>query len=132
VVLLGRPGEPVPGALDLRGLTTLAQAAAIIAAAACFVGVESGLLCIAGALQAPAVGLFGTSHTPARAAVYPYNPSAMYVQAEGSLAAIPPEVVLESVEQVLARTAVSPASARASDRVTASAAGGPAGETGKC
>jgi hypothetical protein len=104
VVLLGRPGPEVPGTQDLRGQTTLSQAAAIIGAAQCYVGVESGLLCIAGALRAPAVGLFGTSRTPARRAIYPQNPRARYVQADGPLAAIDPDVVGEAVRQVQRRT----------------------------
>jgi ADP-heptose:LPS heptosyltransferase len=108
VVLLGRPGPPIPGAVDLRGRTTLAQAAAIIAGAKCYVGIESGLLHIAGALQAPTVGLFGTSYIPAYSAVYPYNPRAIYVQAEGPLDLIYPEPVLQSVAQLLSRRPAGP------------------------
>jgi hypothetical protein len=104
IVLLGRPGPPVPGAIDLRGTTTLAQAAAIVAAAKCYVGVDSGLLHIAGALQVPTVGLFGTSYVPAYSTIYPVNPRALYVQAEGPLEHIHPEPVLEAVSQVLARS----------------------------
>jgi glycosyl transferase family 9 (putative heptosyltransferase) len=106
VVLLGGPGEPVPGALDYRGLTTLVQAAAIIAAAKCYVGVESGLLHIAGALQVPMVGLFGTSYVPAYSALYPDNPHGIWLQAEGALEGIRPETVLQAVAQILRRGGV--------------------------
>ena len=61
VVLLGNPGPEVAGVFDLRGRTTLAQAAAIIAAARCYVGIDSGLMWIAGSLQAPVVGLYGVT-----------------------------------------------------------------------
>jgi ADP-heptose:LPS heptosyltransferase len=101
VLLLGGPGPPMAGTLDLREQTTLAQAAAIIAAANCYVGIDSGLLHIAGALQVPMVGLFGTSYVRAGRALYPQNPRAIYVQAEGPLDLIEPEPVLESVAQVL-------------------------------
>jgi heptosyltransferase-2 len=91
----------VPGALDLRGRTTLAQAAAIIGAARCYVGIDSGLIWIAGSLQVPAVGLYGTSYIPAYEAIQPHNPQATYLQAEGSPAALPPELVLEWTRRTL-------------------------------
>lgn len=55
----------MPGPVDPRGETTLAQAAVIIAPARFYVGIESGLLCMAGNLQVPTLGLFGTDSTPA-------------------------------------------------------------------
>jgi ADP-heptose:LPS heptosyltransferase len=99
LVLLGNPGPPVPGALDLRGKTALAQAAAIIAACRCYVGIDSGLIWIAGSLQLPAVGLYGTAYLPAYEQIQPLNPSAIYLQAEGSLAPIPPEAVAAAVRR---------------------------------
>jgi ADP-heptose:LPS heptosyltransferase len=95
VAVVGGPGPALPGALDLRGRTTLAQAAAVIASARCYVGIDSGLMWIAGSLHVPAVGLYGTSYIPACGAVQPLNPRAVYLQAEGTLDLIPPEAVLE-------------------------------------
>ncbi len=74
VVLLGNPGPEVDGAIDCRGKTTLAEAAAIIAASECYVGIDSGLMWIAGSLQVPAVGLYGTSYIPAYGAIHPPQP----------------------------------------------------------
>lgn len=103
VVLLGNPGPPIPRVLDLRGQTTLAQAAAIIQESRCYVGIDSGLMWIAGSLQVPAVGLYGTQYIPRPEAVQPANPHARYLQAEGSLGRIPPEAVLAALRDVLAR-----------------------------
>ena len=99
VVLLGSRGEhdpmgSVPGALDLRGRTTLAEAAAVIRDARRYVGIDSGLMWIAGSLQSRVVGLYGTSYIPAYAAIQPVNPRATYLQAEGGLESISPEEVL--------------------------------------
>ncbi len=99
IVLLGGPGPEVPGALDLRGRTTLAQAAGVIQAARCYVGIDSGLMWIAGSLQVPVVGLYGTSFIPAYGALYPVNPRAVYVQAEGALECIRSESVLAAVRR---------------------------------
>jgi ADP-heptose:LPS heptosyltransferase len=101
VVLLGNAGPEIPGVLDLRGRTTLAQAAAIINAARCYVGIDSGLMWIAGSLQVPTVGLYGTSYIAAYDKIQPVNPNAVYLQAEGSLAAITPSAVLQAYEQAL-------------------------------
>jgi ADP-heptose:LPS heptosyltransferase len=103
VVLLGNPGPSIPGALDYRGRTTLAQAAAIIQAAACYVGIDSGLMWIAGSLQVPAVGLYGTSYIPAYEAIQPENPNALYLQAEGPVAGIAVRSVVEAIERVSER-----------------------------
>jgi predicted SAM-dependent methyltransferase len=97
VVLLGNPGPTVEGALDYRGKTTLAQAAAIIAACACYVGIDSGLMWIAASLQVPCVGLYGTGYIPAYGAIRPKNPKAHYLQVEGTLDAIPSEAVVKCV-----------------------------------
>ena len=75
--------------MDLRGKTTLAEAAVIIKAAKCYVGIDSGLMWIAGSLQVPTVGLYGTSYLPAYRAIYPENPQAVYLQAEGPLVVNP-------------------------------------------
>src|SRR5947207_3382822 len=85
LLLLGSPGPEVPGALDLRGRTTLAQAAAVIAACRSYVGIDSGLMWVAASLQVPTVGLYGTSYAPAYAALHPHNPIATYLQVEGPL-----------------------------------------------
>jgi Glycosyltransferase family 9 (heptosyltransferase) len=100
VVLLGNAGPEIPGTLDLRGRTSLAQAAAIICAAQCYVGIDSGLMWIAGSLQVPAVGLYGTSYIPAYRAIHPRNPNALYVQAEGPLDCITPNDVLSALRQL--------------------------------
>ena len=102
-VLLGHSGPSLPGVLDLRGRTTLAQAAAILASARAFVGIDSGPMWMAGSLQVPTVGLYGTSYIPAYQSLLPANPRAVYIQAEGVLDTISPEIVLETLNQVLAR-----------------------------
>ncbi len=88
VVLLGNPGPEIEGTIDLRGRTTLAQAAAIIRVCRCYVGIDSGLMWIAGSLQVPVVGLYGTSYIPAYSAIQPVNPNAVYLQADGAVGAI--------------------------------------------
>jgi glycosyl transferase family 9 (putative heptosyltransferase) len=100
VVLLGGPGPPLPGAQDMRGRTTLAEAAAIIAASRCYIGIDSGLMWIAASLQAQAIGLYGTSYIPAYGAIQPSNPRAVYLQAEGTLDRIPVGAVLERYDQL--------------------------------
>jgi heptosyltransferase-3 len=104
VLLLGNPGPPVPGVLDARGKTTLAQAAAVIAACRAYVGIDSGLMWIAGSLQVPVVGLYGTSYIPAYEAIQPYNPNARYLQAEGGLERIKPRAAYAALKQALARS----------------------------
>jgi hypothetical protein len=54
---------------------------------------------IAGSLQVPVVGLYGTVYIPAYQAIYPENPQAVYLQAAGSLE----EVSCEAVWQALNR-----------------------------
>jgi ADP-heptose:LPS heptosyltransferase len=104
VVLLGNPGHDVPGVVDMRGQTTLAEAAAIIQASRCFVGIDSGLMWIAGSLQAPTVGLYGTSYIPVPQSIQPQNPNAVYLQVEGTLDRIPPSAVLDALRDVLRRS----------------------------
>jgi ADP-heptose:LPS heptosyltransferase len=98
VLLLGGPGPPIAGTLDLRGKTTLAEAAALIARARCYVGIDSGLIWIAGSLQVPTVGLYGTRYIPAYRAIFPCNPRAIYLQAEGPLDYIDPDAVYDAVQ----------------------------------
>ena len=101
VVLLGAPGAEIPGAIDLRGRTTLAEAAAVIRAGRCYVGIDSGLMWIAASLQAPAVGLYGTSYIPAYGAIQPQNPNATYLQAEGALDGVSLDAVLAAIGQIV-------------------------------
>jgi hypothetical protein len=103
MVLLGNPGPTVPGTVDLRGSTTLAEAAAIVASARCYVGIDSGLMWIAGSLQVPVVGLYGTSYVPAYEKIQPLNPNAVYLQVEGTLSSISVDAVLQGLDQVTHR-----------------------------
>jgi len=103
VAVIGKPGPAVPHALDLRGRTTLAQTAALIAASRCFVGIESGPTCIAAALQVPTVALFGTAYIPVCESVQPRNPRAIYLQTEGTLDSIQPGTVHEAVREAIHR-----------------------------
>src|SRR5262245_59752710 len=96
---------PVPGAFDVRGQTTLAQAAAIIASCRCYVGIDSGLMWIAGSLRVSAVGLYGTTYIPAYSAIQPVNPRAIYLVAEGTLDGIPPERALLAYRHAAAEPA---------------------------
>ncbi len=107
VVLVGQSGPPVSGAIDLRGQTTLAQAAAVIGACRCYIGIDSGLMWIAGSLQVPVVGLYGTSYIPAYEAIYTLNPNALYLQAEGDLDALTCGRVQYALASVLNREPVS-------------------------
>jgi ADP-heptose:LPS heptosyltransferase len=102
VVVLGQAGPMLPGVLDFRGRTTLAQAAGIIAACRCYVGIDSGLMWMAGSLQVPTVGLYGTEYIARPEAVQPFNPKAVYLNAEGSLDRIAPDAVLEALWQASA------------------------------
>jgi len=101
VILLGRPGPEMPGVLDLRGRTPLAQAAAIIAACRAYVGIDSGLMWIAGSLQVPVVGLYGTSYIAAYDAIQPVNPRAKYLQTEGTLDRISPGEVSDQLHRLI-------------------------------
>jgi ADP-heptose:LPS heptosyltransferase len=102
-VLLGGPGPEIEGATDMRGRTTLAEAAAVIAGCRCYIGIDSGLMWIAGSLQVPVVGLYGTDYIAAYEAIYPVNPRAVYLQAEGSVGQISVERVLRAVSGICGR-----------------------------
>jgi SAM-dependent methyltransferase len=100
-VLLGNPGNSIDGVIDYRGKTNLAQAAEIIATCQCYVGIDSGLMWIAASLQVPVVGLYGTAYIPAYSAIYPRNPNATYLQAEGPTERISAREVLEELKKKL-------------------------------
>ena len=68
VVQLGSPREPaVNGAVDLRGKTTVREAAAILAESLLFVGLVGGLMHMARAVDCPAVIVYGGREDPALA-----------------------------------------------------------------
>jgi ADP-heptose:LPS heptosyltransferase len=77
VFLLGAKGEiapqkdPIPGLRIVSDNATFRQRAALIETADCFVGPDSSLVHIAGALNVPAIGLFGPFHWNVRTK---YNP----------------------------------------------------------
>lgn len=65
LVQLGTPNDPpLAGVRDLRGRTSLRQAAEVIATAALFVGLESGLMHVAAAVHTPAVIIYGGRSRP--------------------------------------------------------------------
>lgn len=65
VVQLGSPSDPaLPTALDLRGRTTLREAAAVLAESLCFVGLEGFLTHLARAVDCPAVVVLGGRARP--------------------------------------------------------------------
>ncbi len=73
LVQLGTIMDPLlPGARDLRGQTTIIQAAELIAGAALFVGLESGLMHVAAAVETPAVIIYGGRSRPVETG-YPFN-----------------------------------------------------------
>ena len=87
------------GVVDLRGRTTLAEAAAIIRACGVYVGIDSGLMWIASSLQVPVIGLYGTSYIPAYGAIRPVNPNARYLQTAGGLGGISVQHVLIAISE---------------------------------
>jgi ADP-heptose:LPS heptosyltransferase len=74
LVQLGSPNDPLlPNvALDLRGKTTLREAAAVQAASLCFIGLEGFLTHLARAVDCPAVVIHG-GRAPAGIFDYPAN-----------------------------------------------------------
>jgi hypothetical protein len=60
---------------------------------------------IAGSLQVPTIGLYGTAYIPAYSAFYPLNPHARYLQAEGTLDHIPWQTVRQALDSLLAERA---------------------------
>jgi ADP-heptose:LPS heptosyltransferase len=91
IVVFGGPGsgeraaaEPVlaglPGAIDLVGALTVAEAAACLARCDLFIGNDSGLMHLAAAAGTPTLGLFGRS----RASEYaPAGPRTGFIEAVG-------------------------------------------------
>ncbi len=68
VIQLGSPREPaLDGAIDLRGRTTVREAAAILAESRLFVGLVGGLMHLARAVDCPAVIVYGGREDPALA-----------------------------------------------------------------
>ncbi len=60
VVLIGAVrGPPIAANMDLRGATTVHQAAAIIGSVNLFIGLDSFPLHLAQAMRTPTVGIFG-------------------------------------------------------------------------
>lgn len=91
--------QGLPGALDLRGRLTLAEAAACFERAALFVGNDSGLMHLAAAAGAPTLGLFG----PTPSAEYgPAGRRAAFVEsADHTMAALSVEAALAAALGVM-------------------------------
>jgi ADP-heptose:LPS heptosyltransferase len=90
-------GELLTPGGQLLVTVAIGEDAALDAAAQCYVGIDSGLMWIAGSLQVPTVGLYGTTYLPNVAAVQPANPNATYLKAAGGLDAIEPAAILAAV-----------------------------------
>jgi ADP-heptose:LPS heptosyltransferase len=73
LVQIGTPCDPSLDAVrDLRGKTTLREAARLLAGAALFVGLESGLQHVAAATGTPAIIIYGGRSRPSETG-YPFN-----------------------------------------------------------
>jgi len=106
------------GLVDLTGRTDLDRVAAILSGARAYIGNDSGLMHLAGALGVPTVGVFGSSNPVWTA---PLGPRAGYVTATGfachpcyrktcnqpefCLETVSPETVLEAVDALTGQTA---------------------------
>ena len=93
----------LPGAIDLAGRLTLAEAAACLARCRLFVGNDSGLMHLAAAAGAPTIGLFGPSYASEYA---PSGRCAAAVVAPGPpgqtpIAALPVDLVLAQARAML-------------------------------
>ncbi len=114
IAVLGGPGleeaamacpmlAALPGAVDLVGVLSLPEVAAVLRRAALYLGNDSGLMHLASAAGAPTLGLFA----PSNAAEYgPCGPRAVAVQADGApftveMDAIPTARVLAAAEALL-------------------------------
>ncbi len=65
IVQIGTQHDPaIPGAIDLRGQTDLAQAAWLLERARLFIGLESGLMHLAAAVGVPSVIVYGGRTRP--------------------------------------------------------------------
>ncbi|HEY0425813.1 MAG TPA: glycosyltransferase family 9 protein [Rhodopila sp.] len=108
-VVLGGPGQAergmadpllvaLPAALDLVGVLSLPEAAAVLQKAALFIGNDSGLMHLSAAAGAPTIGLFG----PTDAATYaPAGKRAVAVVAP-SMNGISTETVVRAARDLLA------------------------------
>jgi ADP-heptose:LPS heptosyltransferase len=66
-VQLGAPTDPeLPGSLDLRGKTTVRQSAAILSQSRLFIGLVSGLMHLARAVECRSVIVYGGREHPAQ------------------------------------------------------------------
>lgn len=117
-VAAGGRAEPWAGVLDLTGRTGIAEAADLLASADGFVGNDSGLMHLAGALGVPTVGIFGSTNPGWTA---PLGPRVRTLAAEGfacrpcyrrtcnqprfCLATIGPDAVLAALADLGATTA---------------------------
>ena len=73
IVQIGSPSDPpLDAAEDLRGRTTLREAATLLSGAASFVGLESGLQHVAAAMHTPSVIIYGGRSRPCETG-YPFN-----------------------------------------------------------
>jgi ADP-heptose:LPS heptosyltransferase len=73
IVQLGSPSDPpIEGALDLRGRTTLREAAGVLAGARLFIGLVGYLMHAAAAVGTPSVIIFGGREHPAQSG-YAHN-----------------------------------------------------------
>jgi lipopolysaccharide heptosyltransferase II len=102
----------IPGAVDLTGRATLAQAAALFRRCRAFVGSDSGPLHLAAAVGCRVVGLYGPTD-PSRTGPYGEGQVALVTPAacrgcrrrechRSCLAEIPPAAVAEAVKAILA------------------------------
>ncbi len=65
IVQIGTTSDPALGSTeDLRGRTTLHEAAGLLSGAGCFLGLESGLMHVAAATRSPAVIIYGGRTRP--------------------------------------------------------------------
>ncbi len=116
LVQIGTAGDPaLPVALDLRGKTTLREAAAVLAGSLCFVGLEGFLAHLARAVECPSVIVFGGRASPETFG-YPANTN-LYAQVDCSpcglregctfgmkcMSAITPEMVIAAVRDLAIR-----------------------------
>ncbi len=115
VIQLGASHDPIlPGAEDYRGRTSFREAAALLANSRLFIGLISGLMHIARAVNCRSVIVYGGRETPEQSG-YPGNinlvrrppcsPCWLWSRCDHRLeclTAIPPEEVINSVRQALA------------------------------
>lgn len=65
LIQVGTTSDPlIPCAKDRRGRTTIGEAATLLSSAACFVGLESGLMHLAAATSTPSVIIYGGRSRP--------------------------------------------------------------------